>query len=290
MIQIRTATYASRQFALALEGEAPVLVKLAQGGEIVGEVERDRVGPQDYLKKHLPSIRPDELVIQGRPFASPALLDWIAASWSADPPAKNCTLFILDHNFNIELERRLKDARILETSFGPLDAASKEYGYLTLRMTAASSSDQQGTGKLQALAMAHPKVWLSSHFRLNIGGLDTSRVRRVEMLVVRSPGARRDKMDFPHLSITINDPLDASWSGWYKDFVLEGKNEEGQEKSGSILFLAPDLKTVLGHLELHHLGLFSLKKQWGASEEAIGRTTAGMYCEDMELLGGGAAK
>jgi hypothetical protein len=290
VIHIRTASLASRQLALALEGEAPVMVKLAQGGETVGEVERDRVEAQDYLKKHLSDIRAEELVVQLRPFASAALLDWIAASWSPDPPPKNCTLYILDHNFNIEVERRLRDVRIIESSFAALDAASKEYGTLTLRMTAASSSDEEGTGKLQVLGMAHPKVWLSSHFRLDIGGLDTSRVRRVESLVVRAPERRKDKMDFPHLSVTINDPLDGTWAGWYKDFVLEGNNEEGKEKSGGLQFLAPDLKTALGHLELHNLGLFSLKKQWGASEEMIGRTVAEMYCENMELHGGGAGK
>ena len=74
---------------------------------------------------------------------------------------------------------------------------------------------------------------------------------------------------------------------WFEDFVVKGNNGDANEKSGALLFLAPDLKAELARITLHNLGIFALRRdRQGAGTDAIQRVTAELYCERMELAVG----
>ena len=141
------------------------------------------------------------------------------------------------------------------------------------------------------------KVWLTSNFRLQIDGLDCTKVARIEPFSVRrrievaqSRGPRSliaGAVDFPSLRITVSLSSAQSWFDWHKTFLVDGKNADSSEKSGTIALLAPDLSTELARIELHGVGIYRLSAdppELGVP--ALPRLTADVYCEQMALVAG----
>ena len=114
------------------------------------------------------------------------LFDWVAASWGPSPPSRDGALLACDFQYTIRSERGFVAALISETAFPSLDAAAKTPGYLGLRLTPRSvlpginpnAKLNMGTGVKQ-------KLWLTSNFRLDVDGLDASKVSRIAPFVVR---------------------------------------------------------------------------------------------------------
>ncbi len=158
----------------------------------------------------------------------------------------------------------------------------------------------KAAGKLIIPKPSPQKRFLPSNFRLEIDGLDCSKVSKIDSFTVKQSivadpiGETRDvpnepgKLDFPNLRITLAEAGAATWTAWFDDFVLKGNNDESAEKGGRIVFLAPDLKQELGRIELHNLGIFALRHPAPAAE-AVSRVVAELYCERMEFQVGNPA-
>ena len=96
--------------------------------------------------------------------------------------------------------------------------------------------------------------------------------------MVRAPA--RLELDNP--SVTFSAAYADTWQKWFDEFVLQGRQEE--EKTGTITFLAPNMKDAVASLKLVNLGIFRLADEpQDTSKEGIHRVTAGLYCERMEL-------
>jgi hypothetical protein len=197
---------------------------------------------------------------------SDALFDWIAAAWAATDQAKDGALLAVDHQLAIKSERQFTAARIAATTFPALDAASKAAPPVTVRLKPASITVVPGAGKLP-LGKAKQRLWQAANFRLTVGGLDCTKVSRIESFTL--PGA-------------LAAASAATWAAWFEDFVIDGNNGDAAEKSGQIAFLLPNLKTVLARIELHGLGIFRLDTAPGGPNQ-MQRMTAGLYCERMSL-------
>ena len=50
-----------------------------------------------------------------------------------------------------------------------------------------------------------------------------------------------------------------TWLAWHKEFVIEGKNDDAQEKTGTLKFLSPNRKTALLTITFHHLGIIAVE-------------------------------
>ena len=145
---------------------------------------------------------------------------------------------------------------------------------------------KKGSGqKIGQSAKPEQKVWLPSNFRLEISGLDCKFVTKIDSFTVKQTfasgiGVGRDfevqfgKLEFPNLSITLSEAHAQSWIDWHNDFVIMGKNSEENEKSGSLIFLSPDLSTELGRVNFHNLGIFRLSFD-PAEADQINSVTAG---------------
>ena len=81
-----------------------------------------------------------------------------------------------------------------------------------------------------------------------------------------------------------------SWQKWADDFMVNGKNRQGDEKSGAITLLGADMRTVVARIKLRNVGIcrFSRLKAV-ASSEAAAMTVGELYVEQMELEGSGGA-
>ena len=94
-------------------------------------------------------------------------------------------------------------------------------------------------------------------------------------------------IEFPDVVVTFAAASAAGWEAWFDDFVVAGNNAHGREKSGTLTFLAPNGRDVLGQLELRNLGIFRLAPEPAApGTEGVARYVASLYCEQIDLAAG----
>ena len=295
-----TRSYAAENFALVLDGAQCGFVRSAGGGDTVADVIEEAVGASYVVKKHLGPPYAEAIVLEIGFGMAKAVYDWIAASWKMNYARKDGAIVAGDSNLKAKSERQFFNALLTETTVPALDASSKEAAYLTIKLSPEYTKTRKGAGKLVAPAKQQ-MLFLPSNFRLELDGVDCSRVTRIDAFTVRQHvvadeiGDARDyvkepgKLEFPNLRVTLAETGAATWEAWFEDFVVKGDNDDAKEKSGAIVFLAPDLKRELGRVELFDVGIFALRRAaQQAHDESVRRVTAELYCERMELQAAGA--
>jgi len=179
-----------------------------------------------------------------------------------------------------------------------MDGSSKEPAYLSVKFSPEYMRYKKASGKLSgSLGKGAQKKWLPANFRLEIDGLDCTKVNKVDSFSVKQSvqtdqiGDARDylrepgKLEFPNLRITLAGSGAQTWVDWHDDFVIKGNCGDAQEKSGSLTFLAPDLKHELARVEFNHLGIFRLAPEKPEPQpDNISRLVAELYCERMEFV------
>ncbi len=142
---------------------------------------------------------------------------------------------------------------------------------------------------------AAQKVWLPSNFRLQIDGLDCSKVNKIDSFTVKQTviddvGESRDfvkepgKLEFPNLVITLAESTVATWQDWFEDFVIKGNVGDDKERTGTLEFLSPNLVDTLATIKFFNLGIFRLSSEKSESNaDNIRRVKAELYCERMEF-------
>ena len=100
----------------------------------------------------------------------------------------------------------------------------------------------------------------------------------------REPERRPTTVEIPNLRVTFAEATAQTWVDWFDDFVVRGRSGDVEEKSGSIVFLAPNLTDELGRVTLENVGIFSLGATPAESgSETIRRLAADLYVERMGL-------
>jgi hypothetical protein len=169
-----------------------------------------------------------------------------------------------------------------------------------VRIAVEQTRARPGSGKVALEADAvRKKIWLASSFRLQIDGLDCTKVTSVAPITVKlavaenAVGELRDVEKLPaglevsDLVVTLAEVASESWASWLQSFMVEGRNDQGAEKSGTLQYLSPDGTTVLFTLGLHGLGIYKLAPVRQQSE-ASRRVVASLYCEQIQFAVGPA--
>jgi len=269
------------------------------GGTVFADVISVVSGGLQFASKHLGPPKYEAFVMPVGLSMSQELFEWIAGSWGAQPEKQDGAVLALDYNLGIQTESDFSGALITETTIPPLDASSKEAGYLTVRFQPESIDLHAGAGKL-SLAASKQKLWRTSNFRLEIDGLDASKVSRIESFTVKreftvvtsgSGGVAivAGGAEFPNLTITLSQASSNTWFDWHESFVVQGNNTDGFERNGAISFLSTDLKKELSRIDLHHLGIVRVAPSKGKGSSQIARVTAELYCEEMVLAPAGGS-
>jgi hypothetical protein len=286
----------SGHFALRLDtANASEITLLAgsDGGNVYADVTSVFEAGLYYAHKHIGSPKYEDFRIPIGAAASTGLFEWVADSWGATPEVRNGAVLGVDFDFNIKSEVGFSGALVVETGIPALDAASKETGHLTVRLQPEFIDVRAASGKL-SLMQAKQKLWRTSNFRLQIDGLDCSKVSRIDAFTVKrkvnvlTSGSGEvslvpDKIDFPNLRITLSKASALTWVDWHETFVVNGDNDDSFERNGTISFLSNDLKTELSRIDLHHLGIMRLASNPTDGNSAVTRLTADLYCEEMVL-------
>jgi len=293
----RPGANAASRFQLSIDGVQVGFVKSVDGGSIRAPVIAEASGASYFFKKHIGPPTYEPVSVQFDLSMAKAIYGWIAAQWNGDFDRKDVSIIECDDKFVARAEREFQNARISEVTIPSMDGSAKDGGYLTVQFAPESTRDKKASGKLSGnVGKPKQKQWLRSNFRLEIAGLDCSKVSKVESFTVKqliqesAVGELRSNMqkpgpiDFPKLNVTFSQGTATSWVNWFEDFVIKGNCAEGDEKNGSLIFLAPNLKNELGRVNLYNLGIVYLAQNQTLSQRQIRTMTVELYCERMELV------
>ena len=296
-----TRSFAAGNFAFQLDGVQCGFLKSVDGGDITAEVISEATGPSAFVKKHIGQPKYEDFAIQAGLSMGKQFYDWIAASWNMKYQRKNGAVTSTDFKLTPVSERQFFNALITEVTIPALDGASKEPAYITVKFAPEMIRNAKPTGTVGKVTAEKQKAFVPANFRVEIDGLDCTKVSKVESFTVKQTVATDDigdardhlkepgKLEFPNLKITLAESTAKTWNTWFEDFVINGNNDESKEKSGALVLLSPDRKQELARITLHNLGIFALRRRAVANDEAVQRVTAELYCERMELQVGAAA-
>ncbi|MEY4547054.1 MAG: hypothetical protein RL685_3249 [Pseudomonadota bacterium] len=260
----------------------------------MGTVVTQGLGPDGVVKKHIGAVAYEELELELDLSLDRSLYDWISATWAGKAPRKSGTLTTLDASGNAKSAREFQNALISETIFPVLDASSKAPAVITLLLAPERVSNVASSGG-KPIGGAKSKAWQLSNFRLEIDGLDTKFVSRIEGLHLKqtlaaSAGTGREQgkqptaLQLDNLRVTLSESGADSWRTWYEDFVVKGNATDKQERSGRVLLLAANLKDELARIELSNLGILALRPRASGSAVGVSQLEAELYVEQMAFV------
>jgi hypothetical protein len=298
-------TYVSGNYFLTLGGVKCGLLKAVDGGAISAEVIHEPAGPSFFVKKHIGQPKYQEFTLQADFSMESAFYEWIAQSWKMNYQRKDGSIVAMDYTLTPKSERQFTQALITETTIPAVDGSSKEPAYLTVKLAPEVIRDAAPSGQKTDYGQpgkVEQKVFVSCNFRLEIDGLDCSKVNKVDSFTVKQTavtddiGDARDyakepgKLEFPNLKITVAETGAQGFAEWHKSFVIEGHNDESREKGGTLTLLSPNRQNTLLQIKFFNLGIFKIQPAKAeANTDAIRQVEVELYVERMEMLYGGKA-
>lgn len=277
---------------LTLGETAAGFISSAVGGNATSDVVNEKVGPDFLSRKHLAGVKYEDIAITAGPGMGKEFYNWIKDSFSGQPLSLSGSIAGADANSKLFTKTDFSNALITEVGFPALDAASKDSAKMTIKFQPEFTRLQAATGALAPQPPVHAK-WLVSNFRLTINGMNTNFVTSIDPLnakwdfatqVSDAAGSRPQlvKIDIPNIKLRIVESQSKDFFAWHQDFVIKGNSSSENEKSGSLLFLSPDLKTELFRLDFSGLGIFALDPDpLTLSTNTIRHVTAQLYCDKM---------
>ncbi|QSA97921.1 hypothetical protein [Methylococcus sp. EFPC2] len=215
----------------------------------------------------------------------------------------NGRLLSLDWEGNVRRVFEFSDAIVNEVRFSTLDATSRERFTLGLKLSAGQTRWSKGGGKANyrdIKAGDRRNVWLAANFRLDIAGLDSRAVMRIESFsLVRkgNPGLGngpqyRDYEDgetgfeMPKLTLGLSDYFGTEVFDWYEELHADTADAEAAERSGTLTLLAADQTTPLFGIALTHLGVYRIAHAKEPRADESGKISAGFYVEGLSFVTG----
>jgi hypothetical protein len=293
-------TYAAGKYGLELGGNMAGWVLSVEGGGAVGEVVTEAVGPDLTAKKHIANIKFEDLKTEVGTEMSRPFYQWIKDTTDGKHPRMDGSVLTANYDFAVTSELTFSQALITEVDFPALDAASKEAAKMTVKFSPQQTRFKQGAGgkvasssaKIDANAL---KRWAPSNFRITIDGVDCTRVSKVESVsikqkvaqdqigVFREPSKLPTAFEYSNIVVTLPESSARSWYDWHQSFIIDGKRDQANEKTGKIEFLSPNMQEVLFTLDLKQVGIFRLTPDKGEPGDAIRRVKAEMYVERIDF-------
>jgi len=282
--------------ALVLEGASCGILRKVSGGAIAADVVSEAVGPGHVAKKHLGPLRYEDFELDiGFAMGTP-VFDWIAQTWQMKYPRRNGSVLACTEKLEAKGERKFFAALLTETTFPMLDGSAKEPAWIKVRFAPERIQHLKASGKASGADPKHPeKLFVPANFKLEIAGLDCTKVRKIEPFTIRQSiahdglGESRDlalepsTVSFPDLKVTFAEVAVDSWLEWFDDFVVKGNCDEGKEKSGKLTLLSPN-QQPLASISLSNLGIFRIGSlDSDAGEDKLKLARASLYCEHMEF-------
>lgn len=267
--------YPANRFCLEIQRSVAGWLHTAEGGQASTEVVQERLSGGYPVRKHPGNVKFDDITVTCGTGMSRQFYDWLKGSINYSHERKEGSIVSADYDFKEVNRMDFEQGLITEIGFPGLDAASKEPCKMTVKI-APERTSMQFSGRSRSLLPNNidaqkQKLWLPSFFRLKIDGMKAERASKIDALVIKQKVVENSigeelvfekepsQIDFPNLVITVPEVDAQPWYDWHKSFVIDGKSDPGQEKTGSLEYLAADRKTVLFTLSFYQLGIIKFQ-------------------------------
>jgi hypothetical protein len=291
-------SYTPGNFALDIEGYSVAFLKKFSGLSMQGDVVSNDLGPDNVQKKHIANIKwtPGKATIgigMGK-----AMYDWIKLSFDKAYVPKNGSFTAADFDYKAQARLDFENAIITSVTVPKLEGSSKEAAYFDVEFEPERVRWSKGGGEdIRGKLGPKQKAWLCSNFRFELGGLPCNRVATIESFtwkcsltpdmigIVREPTKHPAKVTVPDLKLAISYADHQPWADWAKKWFVDGHHLEGDELTGRVVFLGPDMNKELGHVDLMNVGLKSFSDEDNeANSEKIKRFHVELYVEQMRFI------
>jgi phage tail-like protein len=301
--------YTAGKFALVVGNVSAGWVQSIEGGHVSADVIVEKIGADNLYHKHLAGHKYEDITINCGAGMSKGFYEWLKSSFDRQHKRMDGAIHTCDYDGNIVSTLEFHQALISEMGFPALDAASKDAAKMTVKIAPEWTVHSHGDGKRVdpsgfSLGMGQQKQWAPANFRINIDGCATAckKVNKIEALalkqkVVENPhGAQPHAtekepahLETPNLVITMAQSHADEFYDWHKSFVIDGRNGQAEERTGTLEYLTPDFQTLFT-LNFRGLGIFKLNpEKVEAGSENIRRVKAEMYCEEINFAYSGNA-
>lgn len=284
-------SYVSGNFMFTLDGVNAGFVESVDGGGVEAQVVGGSAGSPYYLEKHLSGLKFPEFAVMVDAALGATLEPWIDAMLAANVMRKSGEISSPAPGL---MNQQFYHALLTEVGLPACDAARRDPAYMTLKFAPELTRYRKG-GQVQGATQQKQKAFIPSNFRLEIAGLDCTRVNKIDAFavkqkVVESIGDARDyvkepgKLEVPNLKITMAESGVTTWFDWFEKFVIQGNNDDSKEKDGRLVFLGANGKDELLEVKFYNLGIFKLAPAKSeANSDVTPRVTVELYCELMEI-------
>ncbi len=222
------------------------------------------------------------------------MFDWITASWKGDVRPRNLAVTTVDQEGKVLHRREFRNAFLAATTIPTLDG-SPDPDVLGIRLVSQTVRTTPPGGAVPL--PTRPRLG-PLYPRLELSGLDCTRVARIEEFTVRQafrsvsadPRAALEPgpLSFPNLTVTLGSTSATDWQQWFENFVVKGYNDATNEKTGT-LALEDSQGKGLARIGLFNVGIVQLTgptyEVYSSPEgpRLMTRVVAGLYCERMEF-------
>lgn len=300
---INRASYTAGHFELIMDGHvSTAYLKSVDGGNEKVPVIDERVGPSPVSFKHhapVPEITP--FTIDFGMSGANDVLKWIQDSWNKKYGRRSGSVNHGNFNLQITREHEFLDALITETSFPVLDGASKDAGYMKIKVQPelVKIKDIKNGPRMTSKAGAKQKLWTPSAFRFSIDGVDGLEYsNKIEAFTIkqgikklhtgpgRFPQLEPTKIEFPNIVGTVSMEYAGKLLEWHRQYVMKGQRDTNAQKTGYLEFLSPQRDRAIFRINMSDMGLASMQiLPSQANQDAIKRVKFELYVGKMEIDG-----
>jgi len=284
------------RIGLELDKVSAGFIPFAVGGNATSDVVTEKLGADHIAHKHLAGVKYEDITINAGTGMSKAFYSWVAATPAFKFFRHSGAIVAADVNMKIRTRVEFSNALITEIGMPALDAASKDAAKMTIKFAPEFTRRVKAGGSLKGSFSAVQQKWNVGNFKLQIDGVDTAFVSKIDALVIKANitenpvGEARDyekeatSLEIPNLKVTVAESHADDFFKWHEDFVIKGNNGSEAEKKGSLSYLAQDLKTELFRLDFSGLGIFALDPDPYTSQgDHLRHVTAQIYCESIKF-------
>jgi len=291
-------SHTAGRFALDIDGYNVGFLKKFSGLAMEADIVANDMGPDNIQKKHVSNIKwtPGKATVgigMGK-----GMYDWIQAAFDKGYLTKNGSFTSADFNYKAMSRLDFMNALITGVTVPKLEGSSKDAAYFDIEFETEQVRWSQGGGEdIRGKIGPKQKAWLCSNFRVEIGSLPCSRVASVDSFtwkcavaadqigIFREPTKHPAKVVVPEIKLSISMADHDAWAKAAKKWFVDGHHLEGDEMTGRIVFLDPNMKDELGEVELQNVGFKKFSEEdKEANSEKIARFSVELYVEKMKFL------
>ena len=285
------------RFMLEIDNWNVGFLKKFSGLAMEADIVANDLGPANVQKKHVSNIKwtPGKATVGiGMGYG---MYQWIQAAFDRNYLTKSGSLTAADFNHKAMSRVDFMQALVTGVTCPKLDGSSKDAAYFDIEFEAEQVRWSPGDGSdVKGKIGPIQKAWLCSNFKFDLGHLPTKRVATIDSWtwkcgvspdqigIVREPTKHPSKVTVPDLKLSISSADHEDWAQKAKAWFVDGHHEEGDELSGAITFLGPDMQQELGRVELLNVGFKKFSDEdMEANSEKIKRFNVELYVEHMKF-------